>query len=250
MFPILIHFGAFQIYSFGVLVALGVLFSLYLMGRESARSGFPEKDGAFDLVFVTVVAGFLGARILYVVENWRDYQNSPLGLFAIWEGGLIFYGGMAASLAAMFIFLKMRHLPIGKSFDFLVPYIALTHAFGRVGCFLNGCCTGDICDLPWAVHFPGESFARHPAQLYEAILDVLLFLFLQKQKKSQPLSGIVTCRYFMGYALIRFCVEFVRNSNPGVFGFTYNQWISLAALFSAGAAECLIRHFSSKPKVR
>ncbi len=230
------------------MVALGVLFSLYLMGREAVRCGFPAKEEAFDFVFVTVVAGFIGARLLYVIENWRDYASSPMGLFAIWEGGLIFYGGMATSLAALFIFLKVRRLSVPKSFDFLVPYIALTHAFGRIGCFLNGCCSGDICNFPWAVHFPGEAFARHPAQLYEAVLDVVLFLSLQRYKKAHPFPGIVTCRYFMGYALIRFGVEFVRNSNPAVFGFTYNQWISMVVLLSAGAAECLIRHLSAKSK--
>lgn len=233
MWPILFHWGPVQVYSFGLMVALGVLLSLFLMGREVEHTGFPTKDEAFDLVFFTVVCGFAGARLLYVFENWEDYQSNPLMIFAFWEGGLIFYGGLVAALTGLLVFFKIRKLPPLKTLDFIIPYVALSHAFGRVGCFLNGCCLGDACGLPWAVRFPGESFTRHPAQLYEAFLDLILFIALQclKKKKSRP--GIVSCCYFAGYALIRFGVESIRTSNPFLLFFTYNQWISIVIFFAA-----------------
>lgn len=245
MHPVLFQWGSIQIYSFGLLVALGVLCALFMMGREADRCGFPTRDQAFDLVFFTVLAGFAGARLLFVAEQWPEYQASPWRIFAFWEGGLIFYGGMIASLAGLFVFFRLKKLPPLKTLDFLVPYVALTHAFGRIGCFLNGCCHGDACDFPWAVQFPGEAFSRHPAQLYEAVLDLILFAALQGLKRKNPPSGYVMCGYFAGYALIRFVIETVRTSNPSFFYLTYNQWISAAVLLASAVVFFVLKKFSA-----
>lgn len=240
MWPVIFQWGSVQVYSFGLMVAAGVLVAIFLMGREAEKTRFPTRDQIFDLVFFTVLSGFAGARFLYVIEHWADYQTNPLMIFAFWEGGLIFYGGLIASLAGLFLFFRIRQLPPLKTLDFLVPYVALCHAFGRVGCFLNGCCLGDICQFAWAVRFPGESVSRHPVQLYEALLDLGLFLALQRVKKKSYPAGLVSCGYFAGYALIRFVVESVRRSNPVFFYLTHNQWLSILIFALSLAAAAFI----------
>lgn len=111
MWPVIFQWGSIQVYSFGLMVAAGVLVSIFLMGREADKTLFPTKDQIFDLVFFTVLSGFAGARLFYVIENWADYQPNPLLIFAFWEGGLIFYGGLIASLTGLFLFLKFGSCP-------------------------------------------------------------------------------------------------------------------------------------------
>lgn len=234
MRPVLFHLGPFPIFSFGVMVALGVLLSLFLMGRKSRRTGFPGGDLAFDIVFTVVLVGFLGARILFVWQNWDWYEQNPLKIFAIWEGGLVFYGGLISAFLGTALFCRFKKISFLKVLDFMLPYVALTHAFGRLGCFLNGCCYGRVCSLPWAVQFPELPHAVHPAQLYEASLDFLLFLFLNWKYDNKHFQGEIAALYFTLYALIRFTVEFFRGDNPFVGALTIYQWMSLP-LMTLGA---------------
>ena len=232
MKPILFSIGNFHLYSFGLMVALGVLVSIFLMERRAARFGFPSQEMILDFVFVAVASGFLGARIDYVFQNFSYYSQHPLEVFAFWEGGLIFYGGLVGSFSALIIFCRMKKVSFVKVLDFLLPYVALSHAFGRMGCFFNGCCGGKVCDLPWAVRFPGTEFSVHPTQLYEVALDLLLFVALsyyysRNQKQAQQNPGQTAILYFFGYGLLRFITEFFRAGNPSFGSFTYNQWFSI-----------------------
>ena len=233
MRPVLFSIGPLPVYAFGFLVASGVLLSLVLMNRKARRTGFPPGDMAFDMVFVTVLAGFLGARLYYVLQNAGWYFRNPLQIFALWEGGLIFYGGQAGALLGIWIFFKAKKIAPLKGLDFILPYVALTQAFGRIGCFLNGCCMGKACDLPWAVRFPELPYPVHPAQLYEAVSDLGLFLFLNARYDKKRFDGEITALYFAGYALIRFAVEFLRADNPAWGVLTINQWVSVGVFVAA-----------------
>ncbi|MBI3313384.1 MAG: prolipoprotein diacylglyceryl transferase [Candidatus Omnitrophica bacterium] len=233
MKPILFSFGTFHLYSFGVMILIGLLISLALMKRRALADGFPKKDDSADLVFVIVVFGFLGARLFYVFQNISWYLENPLRVFAIWEGGLIFYGGLIGSLAALFFAMRLKNIPYFRGLDFLLPYVALTQAFGRLGCFLNGCCSGSICHYSWCVLFPGTAETVHPAQLYEAAYDFLLFLFLNRFYSKKQFDGQVSAFYFMFYGAGRFAVEYFRAGNPTWLFFTYNQWFSLFLIIAA-----------------
>jgi len=170
MKPTLLSLGSFHLYSFGVMVAAGVLLATWLLCRRARSSDFINSEQVVDLIFVIVVAGFVGGRSFYVIQNWKWYREVPLRILAFWEGGLIFYGGLLFAVLAVIGFTRMKKIPTFKFLDFMIPYVALAHAFGRIGCFLNGCCGGKICHLPWAVHFPGQAclecdpvcrFSRH-----------------------------------------------------------------------------------------
>ena len=227
MMPVLFSAGPLHLYSFGVCTAAGVLLSLFLMRRASSAAGMPAGDFVLDLVMITVASGFAGARLFYIFENFSWYQEHPWTVFSVWEGGLIFYGGVWASLLAVIFFLKCRRISPWAGLDFIIPYVALTHAFGRLGCFLNGCCWGRVCELPWAVTFPGEIHPRHPAQLYEAVLDLLLFFFLRRVFLRKKFSGQIILLYLGLYGVIRFGMEMVREGHSLWAGLTHNQWTSL-----------------------
>lgn len=215
------------------MVALGVMLSLWLMSRVARRTGFPEGEGAFDMVFASVLSGFLGARIYYIFQNLAWYLENPAHIFALWEGGLIFYGGMISSFLGLWLYLRYKKTPLAKGLDFILPYVSLSHAFGRIGCFFNGCCYGKLCTLPWAVKFPELGHAVHPTQLYEAVFDFALFFFLTRRYEKKRFEGEVAALYFSLYAVARFLVEFVRDDNP-FWGFlTVNQWISVAIFIPA-----------------
>ena len=231
MRPVLFHIGSLPVFSFGTLITLGIFLSLFLMSRKSRRTGFPgSPELTADLVFAGVFSGFLGGRLFYIFENGAYYLREPLRIFALWEGGLIFYGGVAGALAGLFWTMKVKKIPCWKGLDFLIPYVALTHAFGRVGCFLNGCCAGKVCHLPWAVTVEGVKL--HPVQLYEAAFNFLLFLFLNARYEKKKFEGEIISLYFILYAAGRFVLEFFRV-NPGWI-LSYNQWESLALLSAGG----------------
>ncbi len=231
MKPVLFYIGPLPVFSFGTLIALGVFLSLFLMNRKSKRTGFPASPELIaDLVFAGVFSGFLGGRLFYIFENGAYYWREPLRIFALWDGGLIFYGGVAGALLGLFWTFQIRKISYWKGLDFLIPYGALIHAFGRVGCFLNGCCAGKVCDLPWAVTVEGVKL--HPVQLYEAAFNFLLFLFLNARYEKKKFEGEIIALYFILYAAGRFVFEFFRV-NPGWI-LSYNQWESLALLSAGG----------------
>jgi len=239
MKPILFSWGPFHLFSYGAMIAVGVLAALALMQRRARHDGFPSEQGVYDYVFCVLFSGFLGARILYVIQNWDGYVREPWRVLAFWEGGLVFYGGLITSFAAVWLFARRRGDNVLRIFDFLLPHVALVHAFGRLGCFLNGCCYGKFSELPWAVQFPETPHPVHPTQLYEAGFNFLLFLFLTRRYQGKHGSGEIMALYFMFYAAARFVIEFWRADNPVILVFTWNQWLGLFIMVVSGA--CLFR---------
>lgn len=245
MRPFLFSLGPFHLYSFGAAVALGVMTSLFLMTRASKKENFLSSNEIFDLVFITVLSGFFSARLYFVLQNWEEYKTQAWQIFAIWEGGLIFYGGVIGSFLAVCIYFKFKKIRPLRGLDFLLPYIALAHAFGRIGCFLNGCCGGKACSYFFCVLFPETPAAVHPAQLYETCLDLMLFLLLRRFYKQRRFDGQITALYFILYSAGRFLIEFFRDGNPGWGMLTWNQWIAAAfmAVFSG------VYFYQSKKKI-
>lgn len=246
MFPILAEFGPVHLYSYGLSIAAGVAVAFYLMQKSSVREGFPTPEQAYDCIFVSVISGFIGARIFYVLQHLGEFQRNPLEVFAIWQGGLIFYGGLAAGVFSLWIYTVKQKLSFFKIMDFIFPYGAMVHAFGRLGCFLNGCCFGRACEWPWAVRFPGMSQSVHPTQLYEAFYNLAVFFFLRKVYQRHPKTGVVTAGYFLLYGTGRFMVEFFRSGNPGWL-LTWNQWISAGILLTGGITLVIALRRKSKP---
>lgn len=245
MKPILFNLGSFPVHTFGLLVALGFIFGLWAASRNTRAAGL-GPDLPYDLAPWLIGGTLIGARLLYVVSYWqRDFAGQPwTEIFAIWKGGLVYYGGLiGATLAGIFVAVR-RKLPIWKTADCLAPGIALGQAFGRTGCLLNGCCFGREATVPWAIQYPtGHStfpHLVHPAQVYESLLNLAFFGLLMLMQRRRKFDGQVFATYLLGYALIRSFAEFFRGdydviSRPTAGVFTPGQTTSVL-IFGAGLA--------------
>lgn len=226
MHPILFSYGPLHLYSYGFLVALGVLSAILLIRRNAKMAGL-NPDASIDLAMATVISGFLGARIFYVLQHWDFFKHAPLDMFKIWQGGIVLYGGLIGGLIGFTLFIWLNRLSFLTMLDLFVPAVALAQGFGRLGCFLNGCCYGSECHWPWAVKFSFIEETVHPTQLYEAGFCFALSFFLYRLWKKKPHTGTVAAAYFIAYPMGRFFIEFLRGDQSRyLLNLTSAQWIS------------------------
>jgi len=234
MHPILLKLGPLTIYSYGLLVALGFLAGIGLAVWLAKKEGIPTEQ-ILDLAVYVLLASIIGARLFYVIEFWRDFAGNPISVFYIWQGGLVFFGGLLFVILAVIAYARFFKVPLFKVLDVIAPAAALGYALGRIGCFLNGCCYGIETNLPWAVKFPALSGLRHPTQLYASlsgllILGLLLFIFYRKKFDGQVFSlGLIF------YAVYRFAIEFIRTNPRYLLGLTAAQWGSILILLIAAS---------------
>ncbi len=220
MDPICFQIGSFEIRWYGVLAALGFLVATYLvnLNRRYARM---NSDQATSLVFFAVIAGIVGARIFFVVLNFEQYRQQLWKIVRIDEGGLVFYGGFFLALMTVILYCRWHKISMVATMDVLAPALAAGHAFGRIGCFLNGCCFGKPTDSFLGCVYPVGSapflrygaLALHPVQLYEVAANVLLFILLFYLVRRAR-TGIAMSTYIIAYGSLRFVDEFFRGDHP------------------------------------
>ncbi len=254
MHKIAFHLGSFTIYWYGVLVALGLLAGLWTAGRRAPLTGI-RTETIIDLGPWLILGTIIGARGLYVLSYWRqDFANEPFWqIFNIRGGGLVFYGGLIGASLACLLYVRFKKLPLWRIADVLAPSIALGHAFGRIGCLMNGCCYGRACDLRWAIHFPvdhpthGE--AVHPTQLYEAVLNLGLYSALAWSYRRKRFDGQIFAAYLVLYAVLRAFVELFRGDYPAIalHGHATPGQVLSIPIFAAGV---LLWWVLSGPKAR
>ena len=242
MHPNAFYLGSHPIHWYGVMVALAFLAGLWTASRRGLRENFaPEK--ILDLGPWLIVGSIVGARIFYVVEYWREsFAGQPFWeIFMIQHGGLVFYGGLVGASLACIFYARLKKMPLWKLADVLAPSIALGSVFGRIGCLLNGCCYGRECSAPWAIHFPvgHETYPAgvHPTEIYDALLNLVLYLALAWLFRRKKFDGQIFALYLMGYAVARSFVECFRGDYSAAHlhgGFTPAHLVSLG-IFAAGA---------------
>ncbi len=224
MHRILFEIGNFKVYSYGFMIALGFVVALLFSVREAKSRGL-NISLLQDLFFWIVLIGFFGARIVYILTQWQYFIVHPFELL-LSKGGFVFYGGFIFGLIAAMIFLKVKRVAFYPIADIIMPYLALAHAFGRVGCFLNGCCYGVPTQAFYGVRFPADCAAGQiagrliPTQLISASALLIIFLVLVAIKKKTNIQGLVFWFYVFLYSLTRFLIEFIRydyRGNIGIF---------------------------------
>lgn len=256
MFPTILHWPL-PIHSYGLMIAIGFLLAVYFARRDAARAGY-DPDVFTNLAYWCLFFGILGTRILYIIMFPDQFSWSrPIEWFAIWQGGLVFQGGPPLAAAFAYFYLRKKNIPFWHAADVGLPYLALGHAFGRLGCFLNGCCYGERCDLPWAISFPPDSpafkdhlahynlpldatssFPIHPTQIYGfAGLLLLCVALIVIRNRWRLFPGIVVPAYLAFYGVARFFMETIRGDrNPTHWGpITDQQLFSLLSV-AAGVA--------------
>jgi phosphatidylglycerol---prolipoprotein diacylglyceryl transferase len=153
-----IPFTELTVKSYGLMLVIGFLSAVYVVRRLS-RDITPDPNMITNLSLYTLVAGVVGARIFYVLHYYENFRGDFAGVFKIWQGGLELLGGVLAAIIVIILYLRYYKLPARRYLDILAIGLMLALAFGRIGCFLNGCCFGQPSDVAWAVRFPYNSLA-------------------------------------------------------------------------------------------
>lgn len=246
MHPELFTIGNLTVYSYGLMIALGVLISALALYREAPGEKM-NPDHVLEAVLASTFFGLIGARLLYVMLNWDYFSANPGEILFAQFAGLSFYGGLFLGVFVLFIWTRWRRLPFFKLGDLMAPYLALGYAFGRLGCFLNGCCYGRLSDLPWAM--PAgmiDDALRQPVQLYAALGSFFLFAILRYLRPRRPFDGFVLLSLFPLYGLLRFSTEFFRQETAVWLGLSTAQIFSLALILVSVPAIFVLRGFLSR----
>lgn len=218
--PEILKIGPLSIRWYGLMYLIGFLCSYLIVKREIKRRGFRvEKDFLENLYFYLILGLLIGARLGYVIfYNLPYYVEHPLHVFAIWQGGMSFHGGLLGVIVSAWIFTKVKKFDFFTLTDMLVLTAPIGLGLGRIGNFINGELYGRITDVPWAMIFPeGGPLPRHPSQLYEAALEgFALFVILWFFKDKFSRSGIVSSLFLILYGVFRFFVEFFREPDPQI----------------------------------
>ena len=223
------------------MMALAFLAGLWTATRR-ARIANVAGEIIADVTLWLLIGSIVGARFVYVTTYWQqEFANQPFSeIFMLQHGGLVYYGGLIGATVAGVIYLTWKKLPVWKIADILAPSIALGSVFGRIGCLLNGCCYGRACDLPWAIHFPisheTHGAALHPTEIYDALLNLILYLALAWLFRRKKFEGQILALYFIGYAICRSTAELFRGDYPVDHihaGLTSAQVVSIG-IFAAG----------------
>ncbi|HAK94826.1 MAG TPA: prolipoprotein diacylglyceryl transferase [Planctomycetes bacterium] len=250
------------LFGYGFMILLGFLLGSFLCAREAERRGL-AKDRVIDFAVFVVLAGIVGARVLHVAWFWEEsFKDAPWwSVFAVWEGGLIFYGALISGVPVGIWYLRRHRLPVLRTLDTCAPFVPVGMAFGRIGCWLNGCCFGLRCQdfLPeFLTRFPPGSPAHaaqealgmcganeralpvHPVQLYDSAHSLALFALLWWMLRTKPADGVTTFLLLAMYGAWRFVIEGLRGDHRlSATGLTLSQNVSVA-VFLMGVAGIVL----------
>lgn len=256
MHPVAFQLGPLTIHWYGILIAVGFLLGIWTASRRGLRDGL-EPQRISDLAMWLLVGAIIGARALHVISYWdTEFKGRPLWeIFKIQNGGLVFYGGLIGAVIAGTLYGRWKKLPWFKTADALAPSIALGSVFGRIGCLMTGCCYGQKCDLPLAIHFPEVHETHgapvHPTQLYDSFANLLLYLGLAWLYRLKKFDGQVFGVFLVAYAVLRSTVELFRGDyQPGEIhaGLTPAQWVSVAIVIAGVALLVFLRRKTAPAK--
>ncbi len=280
MFPYLIRFttpwgGRLQIASYGVMMMLGFLAGLFLLQKRAKNHNIPPEK-IFNIAISMLICGVVGARVFYVIQYWESagFAQNPLNIFRIDKGGLVFYGGGIGGLIGAVAVMLKEKLPVLPSLGLIASVAPLSHAFGRIGCFLNGCCFGRRTDSWIGIRFPrlieegtttdetfnlGEKYISgslaylqhlelgiidktdkwsapvHATQLYEVAYNLLIFGILSWWLWKRKRPEELIGLYMITYGMARFVNEIFRVTEPLAMGLSIAQIICIPlALGGAG----------------
>jgi len=227
------------VHSYGVMLLIALAAGTWWLNRTGRDYGFNLEDW-IDFALVILLSGVVGARLLYVLLHLPEYGSAPATILYVWQGGLSFHGGVTGGVISAYVFARTRKISFPLIADLSAPALALGYAFARIGCFLNGCCYGTECHLPWAVVFPPTTEAgaggipRHPTQLYAVAANAVIFAVLAKLAPRVRVRGNLFLLYLVLYSIYRFTVEFFRRGASAV------VFAPLAPLTQAQTASIII----------
>lgn len=236
--PVFLRLGPLEFRWYGLMYILGFLAAFFIIKSQANKRALQiSSETLSDIVFTIALGIVLGGRAGYILfYNLAWYLAHPLKVFAVWEGGMSFHGGMLGGILAAFYIFRKNSLNFWVMIDIISLTAPIGLGFGRIGNFINGELYGRVTDRSWGVIFPsGGNLPRHPSQLYEAFLEgVLLLLLVWGINRTSPPKGVVFWTVISGYGFFRFIVEFFREPDQQLGflwgGATMGQLLSLPML--------------------
>ncbi|MCM2356825.1 MAG: prolipoprotein diacylglyceryl transferase [Geobacteraceae bacterium] len=215
--PVFFRLGPLEFRWYGLMYVIGFVAAYFVILAEIRRRKIPlSRDDVADMIFAVALGVIVGGRTGYVLfYNLSDYLAHPLKVFAVWEGGMSFHGGLVGALLGGLWFVRKKKLDFLAMADvgFLTAPIGL--GLGRIGNFINGELYGRVTDVPWGMVFPDPqagNLPRHPSQLYEAFLEgPVIFIVLWTLARKQRPKGVIFWTFIALYGAFRFFVEFFRE---------------------------------------
>jgi phosphatidylglycerol---prolipoprotein diacylglyceryl transferase len=234
--PVAIRLGPLAIHWYGLMWVAGIVGGWWvgtLRARRYPSSGWREQEIG-DLTFYIALGAVVGGRLGYVLfYNLGAYLQNPLGIFAVWTGGMSFHGGLLGVCVAMWLYARKTQRDFFEVSDFLALLTPVGLATGRLGNFINQELWGKTTDLPWGMVFKtGGPQPRHPSQLYEFALEgialfAILWLYASKPRPVASLSGL----FLVCYGTFRFIVELVREPDAHI-GYLAFGWVTMGQVLS------------------
>ncbi len=239
MYNDLLTIGPVTVHGYGLMIAIGVIVALFT-GEALAKKRGLNSDAVYPITFLSVFLGFFSAKILFCIVEWETFIKDPKQVLT--GNGFVVYGGIIGGVLVSYLYCRFKKLSFWDYFDLVLPCVAIAQGFGRIGCFLAGCCYGKETDSVIGIAFTHSEQAPNgikliPVQLFSAagMFLIAAILFWYGAKKAHA-KGQVGALYMILYSLGRFGIEFFRNDYRGAVGpFSTSQFISLF-IFVAGIA--------------
>lgn len=252
--PVALSLGPVTIHWYGVMYLVGFACAWWLgrlRAKDPARGWRPEEVD--DLIFYAVLGVVLGGRLGYILfYDFGSFLDEPMRLLRIWQGGMSFHGGLIGVLLAMAWFARKTKRRFFVVTDFVASLVPIGLGAGRIGNFINAELWGRTSDVPWAMVFPGGGpLARHPSQLYQALLEglalfVILWIYSRRPRPTMAVSGM----FLLGYGVFRFAVEFVREPDKHLSYIAWD-WLTMGQLLSVPmlvvGVFLLVRSHAARP---
>lgn len=236
MYNDILSIGPVTIHGYGLMIGIGVVMAL-IAGIRLAKFKEIDPDELYNLTFIAVIGGFLCAKILFCIVEWESFIENPLRILR--SEGFVVYGGIIGGTLLCYIYCRVKKLPFWKYFDTVLPAVAIAQGFGRIGCFLAGCCYGRQTDSFLGVTFHNSSFAPNdvkvlPTQLFSSaacfVMAAILFAYAKKHKNDDRKTGAL---YLILYSIGRSIIEAMRNDFRGAIGpLSTAQFISIFVLIT------------------
>ncbi len=247
-----IMIGNFSIAYYGIVIAAGMLAGLMLVCHMAKKTG-QNPDTYMDLAVIAIICSVIGARLYYVIFRWDLYKDDLLSIFNLRQGGLAIYGGVLAGILTVFVFSKVKKLPVGQLYDTAGLGLVLGQAVGRWGNFFNREVFGGYSDGLFAMQLPvsavrqsditeelaehiindgGTYIQVHPTFLYESAWNLMLTVFLVWFTYRKRFDGEVFLLYLLGYGAGRFWIESIRTDQLFLPGTKLPVSMLVAALLS------------------
>lgn len=235
MYNDLFSIGPVTIHGYGLMIGIGIVLAL-IAGTYLAKKKGIDADELFNLTTISVIGGFACAKVLFCIVEWDSFVKNPLGTLG--SSGFVVYGGIIGGILLCALYCKMKKLPFWKYFDTVLPAVAIAQGFGRIGCFLAGCCYGRETDSFVGIAFHNSKFAPNdvkliPTQLFSSagcfIMAAVLFAYSRKERKDARTGAL----YLIMYSIGRSVIEYFRNDYRGAIGIlSTSQFISIFILIA------------------